>query len=45
MKDLKVQLGEFSTEVDSKNVAIGKIIKILGDLKKSWSETFNTRDA
>ena len=34
MEDLKVQMGEFSIEVDSKNVAIGKVIKILSDFKK-----------
>lgn len=38
--DLKVRLGQFSTRVDSRNVSVGKIIKILGGLgKKSQNQT------
>lgn len=33
-EDLKVQLGQFSTKIDSNNFSIGKVIKIVVTSKK-----------
>ena len=35
LRDLKVQLGQFSTIVDSKDVSTGKIIEIQSDFKSA----------